>query len=525
MTRRKDSVGDHDMTEPMIPLPRFGREVQQYDPVEAVLKCAAISRYMDKNNETLHHEPFTNTVGGQPRTRYALVTHHGLAAVARLAIRSHPWARRKAVSAKDVMALANNWNNVEDPFLGSGIMTLVRIAYEQFPYQEQLDDLIPRYLIIFTETNPTDPPLDIPGAFGSSTGLSIQEFMMIGLAFYSGALHYASFTRGFLEETKVERLKPFLTPEKIDAFLRTAAADFQTFRDLCLKEEKQAPGAGKWVFNPLISRPVVILPDGRFCVPIPRLLIHRITRGIYYDLLDAFATSGHNPFSDWFGHAFEEYGGIILRMALDPSTVYPEPGYGSPVRHGPDWTVLVQKIGLAMEFRSSRLPKMVRTTTERDEVINRVRTRLAETTGRLAGKIQEILDGSAGLPASGISEIVPAIVTPEPWYPEALTTDLIRAELGKEGVDAGRFQLMSIGDLEWLLTWAQHEHPAVVLQDKLSDHTLHDMSVSQYLRKRAEEHGLSFPPRLLKDKAEAFFGEITGPDDGSEDVELQTHKP
>ncbi|MBI2857234.1 MAG: hypothetical protein HYX95_02840 [Chloroflexi bacterium] len=504
------------MTDPMIPLGRFRRDVQQYDTIEVVLKCAAISRLMDKDNKTLYQEPFTNTVAGFPQIQYALVTHHGLAAVVCQAIRNYRWAARKPVSKKDVMALANNWNNVEDPFLGSGLMTLVRVLYEQAPYQEQLGDLIPRYLTILTETNPANPPLDIQGVFKSRTGLSIEEFMRIGVVFYSGALGYASFTRGFLEGTKAEKLKPFLTPGKIDAFLEAAAADFPTFRRLCLQEEKEAPEAGKWVFNPLVGRPVVIFPDGRFCVPIPRLLIHRITKGIYYDLLDAYSTPNHNRFPDWFGHAFEEYGGIILRKALDRSTVYPEPAYGSPVRHGPDWTILGQMIGLAMEFRSSRLPKMVRTTTERDQVMNRVRQGLAQTAGRLPAKIRDILDGSAGLPASGVSEILPAIVTLEEWYPGALTSDLIRGELQKEGIDAGRFQLMSIGDLEWLLTWAEHEPPAIVLRDKLSDPTLDDLSVGQYLRKRADAQGRSFPRRILKDKRNAFFDDIIGPDDQKE---------
>ena len=93
---------------------------------------------MDKDKKTLHEEPFTDTVAGFPRTQYALVTHSGLASVVRLAIRNHPWAGWNSASAKDVMALASNWNNVEDPPLGSGIMTLVRVAYEQFPCQEQM---------------------------------------------------------------------------------------------------------------------------------------------------------------------------------------------------------------------------------------------------------------------------------------------------------------------------------------------------------------------------------------------------
>ena len=113
----------------------------------------------------------------------------------------------------------------------------------------------------------------------------------------------------------------------------------------------------------------------------------------------------------------------------------------------------------------------------------------------------------APLPATEVSEIVPAVVTVEPWYPEALTTDLIATEL-----NAGRFQLMSISDLEWLLTWAQHESPAIVLRDKLSDPALDGLSVSQYLQKRADEKGLSFPRRILKDRMEAFFSEVIGAD-------------
>jgi hypothetical protein len=390
---------------------------------------------------------------------------------------------------KEVMALVNDWNNVEDPFLGSGIMTLVRVAYEQFPYQEELDNLIPRYLMILTETKPPDPTLDIGEIFQTKTRLSIEEFMKIGVAFYSTALHYTSFTRDFLEGTKLEKIRCLFAREKIDAFLKIAAADFNTFRDFCIQEEKDAPGAGKWVFNPLVSRPVVILADGRFCVPILRLLINRITKGIYYDLLDMFSNSEHNRFPDWFGHAFEEYGGLILRKVMDPKTVYPEPAYGKPMIHGPDWTVLGQKVGLAIEFRSSHLPKMVRTIAERDEVIKRLRSGLGHTVKLFPRKIKDILDGFAGLPVLGVSEIIPAIVTLEPWYPEALSADLIRKELKKEGVDALRFQLMSISEFEWLLTWAQRESPADVLKEKLTDHNLDDMPVGEYLRRRADSWG------------------------------------
>ncbi|MBI2852151.1 MAG: hypothetical protein HYX84_03485 [Chloroflexi bacterium] len=142
--------------------------------------------------------------------------------------------------------------------------------------------------------------------------------------------------------------------------------------------------------------------------------------------------------------------------------------------------------------------------------MNRIRTGLIHTVERLPAKIADILDGSAGLPSSQVSEIVPMVVTLEEWHPMALTADLIRKELNKAGGKIVRFQLMSVSDLEWLLTWAKVEHPAVVLRDKLSDPAQDDLSVSQYLRKRADDKGLPFPRRLLKDRADAFFGELSG---------------
>ena len=88
LARVRSLSGVHSTPDSMVPLGRFGRQVQQFDPVEVVLKCAATSRFMDKENKTLHQEPFSDTLAGFRRTHYALVTHSGLASVVRLAIRN-----------------------------------------------------------------------------------------------------------------------------------------------------------------------------------------------------------------------------------------------------------------------------------------------------------------------------------------------------------------------------------------------------------------------------------------------------
>jgi hypothetical protein len=46
------------------------------------------------------------------------------------------------------------------------------------------------------------------------------------------------------------------------------------------------------------------------------------------------------------------------------------------------------------------------------------------------------------------------------------------------------------------------------------------MSVSQYLQKRADDQGLSFPRRILKDVADAFFDEFTSNDDPAVDKSI-----
>ena len=234
----------------MIPPDEFGREVAQYNPTTLVQMCANACRELDRSGQAIRQ----GTLNGQ----MAIVTQHTFAELAMWAIRNHSKAGDRKPSPADVIRLANNIYSIQDPFLGTkagGIMTLVRIAYEQVPYQEKLKYLIPRHIILYLESNPPQLSFDLGSEFHKVAGLTVKEFMMIGLIFYSASLASPSFARGFVENTPVTSLKPYVSPEKVDAFLAIAGADFQTFRGLRLKEEKLAPGLGRFTFNPLLSRP------------------------------------------------------------------------------------------------------------------------------------------------------------------------------------------------------------------------------------------------------------------------------
>jgi len=481
----------------MIPPDEFGKEVEQFDPTTLVQMCAAACRKLDEAHQAMRQV----TLNGQN----AIVTQHTFAELCMWAIRNHDSAGTRKPLPQDVVRMANNIYSIQDPFLGTnagGIMTLVRTAYEQFPYQEQLQYLVPRHIMLYLESNPPQPSFDLDGEFRKVTGLSVKDFMMIGFIFYAAAIPFHSFERAFIENTQVTSVRPYVTPDKIDAFLAAVGADFRDFKNRRLEEEKTAPGLGRFTFNPLLSRPVIKLPNGSLCVPIPRLLIYRITQGIYYDLLDANRQPKGNKFSDWFGYAFQEYIGKLLKETFGDDKVYSEAA-------GVDWLVILGDSALVLECRSGRLPKKIRSHTDRTEVTEMIKRNIVDPAEKLPGKIEKIAKGTSGIPTDKVKTYLPAIITYQEWYPTALTLDLARQELKRINAEDFHFNLMSADDLEWLLAWAQHEDPVSVLQEMRNDVANKDLSVGQYVGVRAKRKSVTkIDKTLLSKKRDEYLEEI-----------------
>ena len=481
----------------MIPPDEFGNEVAQYDPITVVHMCANACREMDKAHQTLRE----GTLNGQK----VVVTQHTFAELVMWAIRNHPSAGSKTPSPADVTRLANNIYSIQDPFLNTkagGIMTLMRVAYEQFPYQEQLQYQISRHLVLYLESNPPQLSFDFDIEFRKVTGLTVKEFMMLGFMFYAATSAFTYFDRNFVENTKVTSLRPYVSPQNVDAFLAIAGIDFETFRNIRLEEEKIEPSLGRFTFNPLLSHPVIELPDGMLCVPVPRLLIYRITQGIYYDLLDAHSQPQGNIFSTWFGYAFQEYIGTILKDAFGGDNVYSEVAEV-------DWLVILEDTALVIECRSGRMLKKIRSKTNRDDVLEMIRRNIVDPAQKLPGKISKIEEGIPGIPTDKVQTYLPVIITYQEWYPTALTLDLARSELKHTDAENFHFELMSTDDIEWLLAWSKYENPANVLQEMRKDVSVKDVSVGQYVGVRAKRRGITkIDKTLLSKKRSEYLGEI-----------------
>lgn len=497
----------------------FRNEVVQYDPEILLHMCNRTSVNLLKQGKTIVAGTWPSRKGAFLMRQNIHITQHKLALLAMIALQNYPWSHSQQPQPKEFIRLVNNTSTIEDPFLKGKIDSkedlvglLVRLTHQQFPFQEEVYHTLPRHLLLYLDAHVTSPPLDPDTTAYKKIGLSIKEIMTIGIAFYAASLEHSTFDRKFIEDTPIQTLQPYVNPEKVTAFLSVTAADFQAFRNKCLQELKRFPKAGPYRFNPLFDRPIIIRKDGLLCVPIPLLLPYVITKGLYYDFLDEFSSDSGNPFTDWFGHAFEQYGGLLFRDAFGNENVFEEPVYDSPEKRGPDWIVTQGDSAIIFEFRSGRLNKKAKTYADYEDIIASLNRNIVDTLKKLPAKIEDLKSGKTDVPLSSVIQYIPCVVTYEPLYPHQLFWDMIKQELHEENVPEFDFELMSIEDLEWLLAWATCENLPEFFHKKWSNPEWKVMSVRELIGKRAKERGVKKLKNPLLEKTINKYWKDIAPD-------------
>lgn len=494
--------------------------VVQYDPIVLLRLCNRLSAKLVKERKTIIAGDWPSIEGGFTLKKAFHITQHKIALLAMITLQNYRYSHGKTPSRKEFIALVNNVSTIRNPIDDNkpadpreaifGMM--IRLVYQQFPYQESIFNVLPRHLLLYPYSRVRSPLLKLDSEAHRYFGLSIMEYMTIGLAFHAASLEHAAFPLSFIENTPVESIKKHLTRTKIERFLSRTAVDFDTFRGLCMQEIKAFPDGGTYRFNPLFDRPIIKGKDGRFCVPVPVLVTQAITKGLYYDFLDIFSTETGNPFSEWFGHAFEYYGGLLLKYSFGKRNVYPEPTYGKAHQGGPDWTVVQGNSAIVFEFRSGRLNKKAKTYANYSDVATLVRRNVIEPLAKFPGKIGDIKAGLTGIPSDIGMEFFPCVVTYEPLYSTQLFNDIIQREMKREGIASFDHELMSIEDLEWLLSWSTHESPVDFLRAKRANPEWKVMGVRELVGVKAREKGISKIRNPLLDRVFDKFWRQTVPE-------------
>jgi hypothetical protein len=181
-------------------------------------------------------------------------------------------------------------------------------------------DYIPRYLSLFDIVQEVRQAndADLLTEFQTATGLSLTEFVWIGITLFALAIGDAEGPRVFdpllLSNSQVaERLPDVLTRPKIEAALRLLARVVQGHRAELTRRGAPAPGVERYAVNVLARRPLVAVPGG-YIAPSPWLLVQRVTSGLFFDFLEPREGKRKEiqAFTSSFGRAFERYVGEEL---------------------------------------------------------------------------------------------------------------------------------------------------------------------------------------------------------------------
>ena len=261
------------------------------------------------------------------------------------------------------LRLSELYNQIEDPFVTEKggqkehpINLVIRMFYQQLTGQQRIKLQAYGSASLLYEEAGRDSKYNIPNEFQKITGLSIKDFMQLGMVL-SSARQGPYKTRGTLNQSWIDKGIEVgievLNKDRVQSFLNAVSCDYEKFRITAEQDHFKVP-ANNYIlyeFNPLVKYPFIKIHHERWVAPNPDLVIDRVTSGIYYELLDKDGKS----FTDNFGSIFEKYVGNLISSVYPKEKILREKEYGDKRnrKKGPaDWTILDDSCAILIECKS-----------------------------------------------------------------------------------------------------------------------------------------------------------------------------
>ncbi len=444
-----------------------------------------------------------------------IFSQHGLAFVARQSI-LHSNDHRGAVPTwQNVARLCSIYNYIDDPLLEAPtedkfalVQFLVRTAYEQFPLQQNIKNLISRALHLFEilprELMGSRHALDLDSIFRQVTGLGIREFLQYGFLCWATSTKRPFFRSS--EFVAYQQSLSFFTEEGMKHFLGHVASDYEQFRDAAKREEAGLSWA-KQAFNSLWQWPIIrptVKEFGEYVVPIPRLQLHRVTDGLYYDFLNPqLPEATRDRFLTFFGDVFQAYVGKLLQPYYGPSELFAEMPYGRG-QTTVDWMAVENRTAILFECKSKRFTKMSKRIALRDDLIRDLKLAIVGGAKQIFETQQAVLQKAPGLePLHGVEQALPLLIVSEPLYlaNTPLLRELVRSELKNAGLEGFDFQVISVRELEYLLPFKEKRPITDILTEKFQSPDVKTWDLSAFLRE-GPDAGVGH--KLLDETLDAF---------------------
>jgi hypothetical protein len=283
--------------------------------------------------------------------------------------------RKRRFGDADLLEAAEVFNHLGDPFVEEGgddastwMAYLLRLGQHNFHHQAEMRHLFPRTMLMLRDvwgSTPEASAVDPLEDLRSMTGMTLEQIMWIGKA--CAALPNEGYLRPSMMRFPGDehpQLGSLLTEDACKLFFKWASATYLTIRQEAARFKPPSASYDHYRFNPLAIYPLVrpdVNPDPSngpvYLVPCRRLIVERVTLGLYHDLAKHYASTRSAVFKNAFGHVFQNYVGLLLREALPGGGVNREWKYGpsSNVRDTPDWIIIEGTRAVLIEVKQSAL--------------------------------------------------------------------------------------------------------------------------------------------------------------------------
>jgi hypothetical protein len=371
-------------------------------------------------------------------------------------------AKEVIINSKDVGPSLRNWATLSSIMnaikelensiyrrYGSAKNVLIemnRIAHRQFTWQVDYPNLssFARYLVLFDTA-------EIDQISRDRTGVPVRAIFQYGLMLYGG----------FMEsrEVIIPPQGPGVDQDLFEKFLGFTARTRIELSEL-LRSEQTFNSSYAYAYNSLHAYPLIKTRRDQtellWC-PLPTLLFWRMTKGLYYSLME-------DPrFGDHLGRSFQNYVGESIVRAIRPpdDKLLREVRYGAKAvaRDSVDWILLGERCALFIECKAKRLSwKAKQSLDDITSLLDDVRN-LASAVVQTYRNFVDYRDNKyPHLPFDSERDVLLLIVTLENWFilgprlrallHAAVVEKLTEAHLSPSLLDQIPFSIVPISELE-----------------------------------------------------------------------------
>lgn len=429
---------------------------------------------------------------------------------------------KREMRKQDLLKALDMRNGLSEPadMIRDPIFLKIRLMTQQFEYTREMRNALPRYLYMFFKlwrNEKYDTHIDLDEILGKIVGLNFEEIVSMGYEFSNQTKEgYFRFNERISDSNKA--LERIFTIDKQMKFIRWISGDYKEISEYSRHKNSDSKLINQYSFNPLVKFPVVVPdtnPDLRFpqvyIVPISRILIERVTRGLFFDFADFYERErGQNDFRAHFGLVFQEYVGVLLKKCISNALVKDEFSYifRRSEKKSIDWIVIDDNRAVFIEVKQSSLSLKTRLYPKREQVQKDIEKILFEAIRQLKSFEDDIKnnDGrSQELNAlSSIGEIERLIVTHDDFYlANSDFRDICSDNLVVEIPADFHWHVISISELEYSLNLCDGEL-FEFLKNKRIDEAKDGMSFRDYYAREYKGSNKFFNPFLDQVRDEFF---------------------